>query len=173
MRRVLVLGCPASGKSTLSRKLASIKGLPLVHLDRIFWRPNWVEATEDEFQASLAAELGKDAWIIDGNYGRTLAQRLERADTAILLDFPRRVCLCRAVKRSVTGWGRWRPDMGEGCPEKLDPEFLRFIWRFGRDHRSKLLAEFDRFPGKKIVLRSPAEVSRFVASLSSEMTAWT
>jgi len=169
VRRVLVLGCPASGKSTLAGKLALVTGLPLVHLDRLFWRPNWVEASEEEFREDLTAELSKDAWIIDGNYGRTIALRLERADTAILLDFPRWLCLGRAAKRSVMGWGRTRPDMGSACPEKLDPEFLRFIWTFGRDDRPKLLAELDRFPGNKIVLRSQADATGFLSGLASEM----
>jgi adenylate kinase family enzyme len=138
-----------------------------VHLDRIFWRSNWVQATAEEFQADLAAELRHDAWIIDGNYGRTVALRLQRADTAILLDFPRWLCLWRALKRSVTGWGRPRPDMGEECAEKLDLPFLRFIWRFRREQRPDLLAQLDCFSGKKIVLRSPAKVRQFLASLAS------
>jgi len=165
VKRVLILGCPASGKSTFARKLAASTGLPLVHLDRLFWRPNWVEATEAEFNSSLASELPKDAWIIDGNYGRTIAQRLQRADTAIFLDFPRWLCLYRAVKRSLTGWGRARPDMAGGCNERFHAAFLKFIWEFRKNHRPKLLTELERFPGAKIVLCSTNEVGRFFEQL--------
>lgn len=165
MKRVLILGCPASGKSTLARELAHLTGLPLVHLDRIFWKPNWVQASEEEFHTTLAAELRKPSWIIDGNYGRTIADRLEFADTAILLDFPRWLCLSRAAKRSAFGWGRARPDMGDECREKFDPEFFHFIWRFGEDHRPKVLSALGRFSGAKVVLRSPSEVRKYLASL--------
>jgi adenylate kinase family enzyme len=167
VKRVLILGCPASGKSTLARELARRTGLPLVHLDRVFWRPNWVQATEEQFQASLAVELKKPKWIMDGNYGRTIVERLEFADTAILLDFSRWLCFWRAAKRSLVGLGRTRPDMGDECREKFDPEFFYFIWRFRRDHIPKVMDALDRFPGEKVVLRSPSEVRRFLASLRS------
>ena len=165
MKRILILGCPASGKSTLARRIAQLTGLPLVHLDRLYWRPGWVEAPQTEFCVQLAAELARDTWIIDGNYRSTLALRLESADTAIFLDFPRWPCLGRAMRRSVFGFDRQRPDTADGCREKLDPEFLGFIWRFRREYRPRLLAALDGFPAEKILLRSPAEVGRFLSAL--------
>lgn len=165
MKRVLILGCPASGKSTFARRLAASTGLPLVHLDRIYWRPNWVEAAKEEFDARLAAELARDAWIVNGNYGRTIARRLAAADTAILLDFPRWRCLWRAFRRSALGFGRTRADMADGCREKFDPEFFAYIWRFPGEQRPTLLEELARFRGETIVLRSPAAVRRFLDRL--------
>ena len=163
MRRVLILGSPGAGKSTLARKLATRTGLPLIHLDQLFWRPSWTEAPPEEWHKQLAAALAQDAWIIDGNYGNTVEMRLARADTAILLDFPRWLCLLRTFKRVALGWGRVRPDMPAGCPEHFDPEFLRFIWNFRKKQRLKLLSALQRFPGRKIVMHSPAETRRLLA----------
>ncbi len=162
---MLILGSPGSGKSTFARALAARTGLPLVHLDQLYWRPNWTEPSRAEWQDRLASLLRQDEWIIDGNYGSTVAMRLERADTAILFDFPRRVCLMRVFKRSVLGWGRVRADMPAGCPEHFDPGFLRFIWNFRKAQRAKLFEELSRFSGKTIVLRSTAEVRSFKRKL--------
>ncbi len=165
MKRVLVLGCPASGKSTLARVIAADTGLPIVHLDRIYWRSGWIESSEEEFRARLAIEIEKEAWIIDGNYANAITPRLRFADTAIVLDFPRWRCLWRAVKRSLWGWGKSRTDMADGCRERLDPEFLKFIWNFRRDYRPRLFGELERFTGERILLHSPTDVKRFVESL--------
>jgi adenylate kinase family enzyme len=108
---------------------------------------------------------------MDGNYGKTIALRLRSADTAIILDFPGPLCLWRAVKRSILGFGRARPDMADGCHEKLDPAFFRFIWRFRSDHRPKLLAESDRFTAEKILLRSSRDIERLLSSLRSTFVA--
>ncbi len=170
VRRVLILGCPASGKSTLARHLATTTGLPLVHLDRLYWRANWIEASQTEFRAQLDVELARNAWIMDGNYGTTVALRLASADTAILLDFPRWRCLWRAIKRSVVEYGRMRPDMADGCREKLDPAFLHFIWRFHVQYRPTLLTELDHFAGEKIVLRTPSDVEAFLANMKSKLS---
>jgi adenylate kinase family enzyme len=171
VRRVLILGCPASGKSTLARRLAELTGLPLVHLDRLYWRAKWIEASQTEFRAQLDAELAKSAWIIDGNYGTTVALRLAYADTAILLDFPRGRCLCRAIEQSIVEYGRPRPDMADGCREKLDPAFLHFIWRFHKHYRPKLLSELDRFAGEKIALRNCRDVEALLGDLRAKLGA--
>lgn len=162
MKRVLILGCPASGKSTFARALAVSTGLPVVHLDRLYWRANWIEAAEEEFHAQLAAELAKDVWIMDGNYSSTIAPRLALADTAIFLDFPRWLCLWRAVRRVILGQGRGRPDMAPACRERFDPSFFYFLWKFHETYRPKLVSELDRFSGETIVLRSPAEAKEFL-----------
>jgi adenylate kinase family enzyme len=168
MKRVLVLGCPGAGKSTLSKELAADTGLPLVHLDQIFWRPGWVEPAKEEWRLQIAAALAKPEWILDGNFGSTLLQRLEAADTAILLDLPRMVCLLRVLKRISVSLGRQRPDMAEGCPERFDLKFLLYVWNFGKNHRSKLLEQFEAFAGEKILLRSPAEVRQFLQSMKRD-----
>ena len=131
-RRVLILGCPGSGKSTLGRAIAAVTKLPLIHLDQIYWRPNWVEPIKEEWDDQLARELSKPNWIMDGNYGRTLAKRLQAADAAILLDLPTRTCLLRTCKRVLLGWGQVRTDMPFRCPERFHLALLRYVLYFRR-----------------------------------------
>lgn len=105
--------------------------------------------------------------MLDGNYGGTLDRRLEPADTVIFLDLSRWICLRRAVKRRLRFHGRSRPDMAAGCPERLNWEFLRWIWNYPRENRPSLLGKLDRLASDKkvVTLRSPVEVERFLASL--------
>ncbi|MGH7024619.1 MAG: hypothetical protein ACREEB_13670, partial [Caulobacteraceae bacterium] len=138
-----ILGNAGSGKSTLARRLGERLGLPVIHTDAIFWEPGWVEPENDAFRARLSAALAGDAWVSDGNYaGRTFDLRLPRADLVIWLDTPRGLCLWRVIARSVRG-GR-RPDMAEGCEEKMIDakyfEFLRFAWDYDRKSRPRIEA---------------------------------
>src|SRR4051812_28474588 len=95
----MVVGCPGSGKSTLARRLGKQLGLPVIHLDKLFWLPGWEEIDLASFDVRLAEALEAEAWVVDGHYGRTLGMRLERADTVIWLDRPRLTCLCRILRR--------------------------------------------------------------------------
>lgn len=165
MRRVLVLGSGGAGKSTFARALGERAGLPVVHLDRHWWRPGWVERSQQEFDADLEGLLACDAWVMDGNYGRTLAARLAVADTAVLLDVPRLTCLRRVLVRALRHRGRSRPDMTEGCPERVSWEFVEWIWTYPARRRPEVLAmleEFERRGGRAAVLRKPAEVRAFL-----------
>ena len=172
MRRVLVLGCPGAGKSTLARSLGEALSLPVVHLDKLWWKSGWVNRTEGEFDALLDAVLLGEEWVIDGNYLRTLPRRLERCDAVVLLDYPRRVCLLRALRRILTWRGRTRPDMAAGCPERLDGEFVRWIWDFHRTQRPQVLELLDGWTGELRVFRSPKDCARFLAKLEREGQAW-
>lgn len=138
MERVMIIGCGGSGKSTLARELGEKTGIPVVHLDRIFWSPgNWEHLEKEAFDALLMREMEKSRWILDGNYNRTMPMRLERCDTVIYLDFNRFSCLCGWIKRVITNWGRARSDMAQGCEEWFDPEFAKWIWNFNRNYRRK------------------------------------
>ena len=172
MRRVLVLGCPGAGKSTLARSLGEALSLPVVHLDKLWWKSGWVNRTEGEFDALLDAVLLGEEWVIDGNYLRTLPRRLERCDAVVLLDYPRRVCLLRALRRILTWRGRTRPDMAADCPERLDGEFVRWIWEFHRTQRPQVLELLDGWTGELRVFRSPKDCARFLAKLEREGQTW-
>ncbi|ADV81450.1 AAA family ATPase [Terriglobus saanensis] len=167
MQRILILGCPGSGKSTLARELAERTGLPLVHLDQIYWRPGWVEPSKEEWHAQLPEILARPAWILDGNYGGSIALRLEAADTAILLDRPTWLCLFRIFRRSVLTWGRIRPDMAEGCSERFDLQFFAYVLNFRRAKLPKVMTGLRGFHGQHVVLRSNAEVEGFLRSSSA------
>ncbi len=165
MRRLLVLGCPGAGKSTLALALGERLSLPVVHLDRLWWKSGWVNRTEGEFDALLDAVFQGEGWVMDGNYLRTLPRRLERCDAVILLDYPRRLCLLRALRRILTWRGRTRPDMAAGCPERLDAGFIRWIWDFHRTQRPQVLELLNRWEGEKHVFRSPRACADFLSRL--------
>jgi len=114
MKKVIVIGSGGAGKSTFSRRLGEATGLPVIHLDAHFWRPNWEPTPKDEWKAKVGELLKGDEWIMDGNFGGTRELRMQAADTIIMLDFPRRVCMYRVVKRAFQFHGKKRPDMGEG-----------------------------------------------------------
>ena len=161
MERIMIIGCPGSGKSTLAVKLGEKLKLPVIHLDKLYWKKGWVESSAQEFLEKLEKELKRPQWIIDGNYGATIPQRLERADMVIFLDYPRSVCLSRALKRILSGYGKTRPDMGEDCPERLDIEFLKYIWFFRKKNRSGLAKMLAKTPEKVIIIRNRKEYRRF------------
>jgi len=166
MERVVILGCSGSGKSTLARALGEKTGLPVVHGDKLFWHSGWVESTKAEIDAKLLAAANGDKWIIDGNYMRTLPGRLERCDTVIYLDLPRWVCLFSVFKRFITSVGTVRPDMGEGCPEKIDWEFLTWIWNFNKTKRQRIYDMLSQYPSKDIrIFKSRKEVKVFLENL--------
>jgi len=164
MNRVCIIGCPGAGKSTLSVALAQRTGLPLYHLDKIFWKPSWVECDQQEFNVAHNALIAQEHWIIDGMYRRTLSARINAADTVIFLDYSLPRCLTGALKRVITTYGRVRPDMAEGCPEKLDPSFLVYIWRFFPDHRPRVLDILaTASPGMNLLtFRKPAELKAWM-----------
>ena len=89
MQRIMIIGCPGSGKSTLARALGERLDLPVVHLDRLWWKPGWENVTQEEFDQRLGNALKLEQWIIDGNFSRTVETRLEKCDTVIYLDFNR------------------------------------------------------------------------------------
>ena len=170
MKRIVVIGCSGSGKSTFSRKLQQVTGNPLHHLDKLYWLPGW-ELRSDVEQDRIQKELVKeDSWIIDGNYQRSLPIRLERADTVFFFDYPRRLCLYRALKRIVSNRKRTRPDMGEGCPERFDWEFMKFIWNFNKNNRPGLIALLEQAPADIEIqhFRRPREARDYLRALEEQ-----
>ena len=166
MERIIIIGCGGAGKSTLARKLGEVLDLPVVHLDKLFWKPGWVETSHEEFDALLAQELAKDQWIMDGNFNRTMPERMKRCDTIIYLDFSRFACLMGVLKRIITTYGKVRPDMGEGCPERIDLDFLKWVWNFNKNKREsyyKMLNEAENV--ETIVLKNRRAVKLFLKSL--------
>lgn len=151
-RRILIIGSSGAGKSTLARALGRAMGLPVVHLDKLWWLPGWQNRSREEFDALLAGELAKDAWIMDGNYARTLDWRLSRADCVILLEMPRLVCIAGVLGRIARSRGRTRPDMAAGCPERLDWEFLRWVWRFPKEDGAGARAALARRPEVPVIV---------------------
>lgn len=166
MERIILIGCGGAGKSTMARALGEKTGLPVVHLDQIFWRENWQSIPKEEFDRLLRLELEKPRWIIDGDYGRTLPLRLQHCDTVIFLDYPRRECLLGVIKRILTSYGRSRPDMAPGCRERLDWEFLTWVWNWRKNKRQNILDALANTEGVRIiVLKNRKEGRKFLENL--------
>lgn len=164
MKRVLVIGSGGAGKSTFSRRLHELTNLPLIHLDKLYWQPNWVEPTKEEWQETIEKILEKDEWILDGNFGGTMELRMNACDTVIWLNLPPSVCVYQALKRVLKYYNKNRPDMGEGCNEKFDWNFLWWIWTFKRSKSGITLTTLvEKYQDTKniIRLRSNRETENF------------
>ena len=166
MKRIQIMGCSGEGKSTLARKLGEKTGLPVIHIDQLFWKPGWVESGKEEIDQKILAAAAGEKWIMDGNYTRTLTQRLERCDLVIYLDFPRWFCIWSILRRYFQNIGKVRPDMPEGCLEKVDREFLTWVWEYNGKHREKFYEAFAMMPrGKVIILKNRREVKKFLKQI--------
>jgi len=165
MQKVIVIGCPGSGKSCFSRALHAGTGLPLQHLDLIYWNADRTTVPRDTFLGRLRAILETDAWIIDGNYLSTLELRLQACDTVFFLDLPADTCLKGILKRR----GRPRPDMPWIEPaEDVDAGFLSFVQNFRTDARPQVLALLEKYAEKRIVtFQNHAEADAFLQQLCS------
>jgi len=168
MKRVLIIGCSGSGKSTLGRRLGKLIDLPVVHMDTYFFNPGWVVKEDDEWTSIVGGLIAEDSWVMDGNYSGTMASRIRRADTVIFLDFPTWFCLYRVIKRFIQSYGKVRQDVAPGCPEKLDLEFLGYVWNYNRRSRPKMLNIMQEFKGDLVRLASVKEIDAFVAQLSEK-----
>jgi adenylate kinase family enzyme len=165
MQRILVIGPCGAGKSTLATALSERLDLPVFHMDQLNWRPGWVESSEDAIRASLATIIAADCWVIDGNYGGTLSERLERADFVVYLDFPISLCVFRLMRRIWTYRGRTRPDMTEGCPERFDIGFLFYLLRWNSGPRVRTEARLRGHEHKILRLKSPAAAAHWMDTI--------
>ncbi len=168
MKRVMVIGGPGSGKSTLAKRLQGLTGLPLYHLDRLYWQPGWVKTPKEQWRQRLAALAAQDEWIMDGGYDSTFDLRMPRAGTILWLDLPRRVCFARVLRRTASQFGRVRADVAPGCPEHIDFAFLKWAWTFQRAHAAKYRLALARHAAHANVriFATSREGDSFLASLS-------
>jgi adenylate kinase family enzyme len=165
MRKVLVIGLGGAGKSTLANQLGKLLNIEVLHLDKFYWHSGWIEMPKSKWQQTVEELLRRDAWIMDGNYSGTLDIRFEACDTVIFLDMPRTLCLWRVLKRAIMYRNKSRPDMAEGCPERLTLEFILWIWNYSSMSRPKIVRMLEsNAKEKRIVwLRSKSDVERFLA----------
>ena len=162
MKKIIVIGCPGSGKTTFAKKLQEKTGLPLFHLDAIWHRPDRTHITREEFDARLAEIFAFEEWIIDGNYSRTVERRIEECDTVFLFDLPTEVCLDGAVARL----GTVRPDM-PWTDTDLDPRLKTEIEEFREKNLPAVYALVEKYrEGKTVVVfHTREEADGFLAKL--------
>ncbi|PZR01095.1 MAG: hypothetical protein DI533_08745 [Cereibacter sphaeroides] len=177
-RRIMVFGGAGSGKSTLARRLGALSGLPVIHIDPLYWQPGWVERPRSETRALATEAAMRDDWVFEGNNSETMDIRAERADLIIFLDMPRHLRIWSILRRILRYWGRSRPDMTPGCPERFDLDFLTgFVWDYEKKGRVAALDFIARWQSRRPVLhlRSRRAVKllladpAFLAKLAPEM----
>ena len=155
MKRVLIIGNAGSGKTTFARKLAEKTGLPLVHLDKLYWNGNWHHVKREEFDTILQKELEKPVWIIDGNFNRTLPHRLQYCDTVFYFNVSTLTCLWGITKRVLQSYGKTRDDMGGNCPEFFDKQKLplyRNVLAFKKQNHQRYCNLLENAEGVHVVV---------------------
>jgi len=170
----MIIGQPGAGKSTLARQLGQVTGIPVIHIDKIHWQPNWQERSpEEKTRLCLAAEA-QEHWIFEGGHSATWANRVARADLLIWLDRGPALRFWRALTRTLKGRGHTRPDLPENCPERLSnlPEFFRFMWTTRHSARSKMQQLAANAPDqcRVVYLRSDRDVEAFLTASDWQVT---
>lgn len=167
MKRIMIIGCGGTGKSTLAKRLHQITAIPIHHLDKYFWLPNWTEIDRTEWQKVNEDIIKNPTWIMDGNYGSTMNMRLDAADTIIFLNRPWWVSLSRVIIRTLKSYGKTRVDMSENCPERFDLVFLHYIFMYNRTRRPGVLKKLAALPNDKTIhiLKNDHAIAAFVQSI--------
>ncbi len=165
MYRINIIGPSGSGKSTLAREIGLKLGIPVIHLDTLFFKPNWEPVPKEEFLKHIEKIITlEENWIIEGNYSDTWETRFPPSNCIIFLDYPRHIYFFRALKRLTQYYGKTRPDSAAGCPERLDFEFLKFVWDFPK-RRSELLRKLNEEKTPVHIFKSPKETTDFLKNI--------
>ena len=159
MKKVIIIGCPGSGKTTFAEKLQKQTGLPLYYLDAIWHKPDKTHISREDFDGRIAEIFSTDEWIIDGNYKRTIEMRLKECDTVFLFDLPTEVCIQGAKERI----GKGRYDL-PWLETEFDPEFKRFIEDFPNDTLPYIYELFEKYKENRqiIVFKSRQAAEEFL-----------
>jgi adenylate kinase family enzyme len=168
MQRILVIGSPGAGKSTLARHLSEQLDLPLIHLDREYFGPGWTMPPRPEWRERVKALAARPEWVMDGNYSSTFDIRVPRATDIVWLDLPRWRCALSVLWRVAKNYGRNRVDLGSAGPERLDFSFMRWIWSYPEIMRPKTARMLERLRSdqRAFVLRSRSEIPALEAALT-------
>ena len=162
-KKISIIGCPGSGKSTLSVQLAKILNLEAIHLDKIYWKPYWVNISKEEFDEKHDEILKKESFILDGNYNRTISKRLEKCDLVIYLDYDSQVCIDSYIQRVKDG--SIKDFITENCVETLDENFNNYISSYNDKNRDNNYKKIYDSNIKYIILNNRDEKDEFINSI--------
>ena len=160
--RIIVLGCAGSGKSTFSRELQRLTGLPLIHLDNIWWRADRTHISREEFDSRLQAVLQGEKWIVDGDYSRTYEARFGACDAVVFLDFSEEDCMAGITERI----GKRRSDI-PWVEDRLDPELVELVKNYRSVNRPRLYGLMEKYPDRRLlVFRTRGEAQAWLRAFS-------
>ncbi len=158
-KKIIVLGCSGSGKSTFARKLHELTGLPLIHLDNVWWKADRTHISRDEFDEALNQILQGSEWIIDGDYSRTYEVRFKACDTVFFLDFSEEQCMNGIIERV----GKDRADI-PWTENTLDPELVTLVKEYRAGNRLELYGLIKKYNQKQIIIfRSRAQADEWIS----------
>ena len=165
----MIIGCCGAGKSTLAKKVSEKTHLPLIHLDKLFWRPNWEETSKEKWENIVEKASDDPRWIMDGNYGGTMDIRLKKADTIVFLNRSTWLCLFRVIKRMLLNYGQTRFDMAKGCRERFDFDFLKYVYNFNKTRKPNILDKLNAIRQDKqiFILNNEREVRKFLSQIDA------
>ena len=170
--RVAVVGSAGSGKTTFSKAVANLFNRQVTHLDKILWGPNWTELTNEQHVQILEPIVNQPSWIIDGMWSKTLNMRYKNATLVIFLDYKPALCAWRAFWRSVKHGGKQRDDLADGCLERIDPNFYKYILNFRKGCRLKVVQAQQDHPNVPIVIFThPKQAQAFLKQLQAHIQA--
>jgi adenylate kinase family enzyme len=168
--KITIIGYSSSGKSTLAAKLGNIYNCPVLYLDRVHFKENWIERDDETAKAMVKEFMDhNDNWVIDGNYTNLLReQRLKEADMIIFMCFSRLDCLRQAIDRYKTYKGKTRESMADNCSEKLDIEFIKWILLDGRtkEKKEQYAETIRKYNQKIVILRNKKETASFLEKIT-------
>ena len=157
-RKIIVLGCPGSGKSCFAGKLHELTGLPLIHLDNVWWRHDRTHLSRDEFDLKLAEIIQGDRWILDGDYSRTYEVRFQSCDTVIFLDYSLDECMKGITERV----GKKRADI-PWIEKNLDPELVKQVQDYAGNNRPRIYSLIEKYSEKnKLIFKTRSEADDWI-----------
>ncbi|MDD3171559.1 MAG: AAA family ATPase [Bacilli bacterium] len=167
--KIQICGFSGSGKSTFARELSEKYNIKVLHLDSVHFTSGWVERANEDMDKDVREFIKNKDWIIDGNYSKIALNRFEECDKIFYFNFNRIVCLINAIKRYQKYKNKVRVDMAEGCPEKLDLEFIKWILYKGRKkaQRERLTRYKNEYGNKLIIFNNQKDVKRYLEALNA------